>query len=110
MNARRENAIIKQGIAFSSKNLVYKSKKQKKINNKNWTYHRTAAGEMKSCQVDWYTRQQSIYSSSITDHKNLWQGSSKWHCKIEYVVVVVVIVIVIVVEINCMTWQHVDTW
>ena len=35
-----------------------------------WTYHRTAAGEMKSCQVDWYTRQQSIYSSSITDdHK-----------------------------------------
>jgi hypothetical protein len=24
VNARRENAIIKQGIAFSSKNLVYK--------------------------------------------------------------------------------------
>jgi len=30
VNARRENA-IKQGIAFSSKNLVYKSKKQKKL-------------------------------------------------------------------------------
>jgi len=29
---------------------------------------------MKSCQVDWYTRQQLKYSSSITDdHKNLWQ-------------------------------------
>jgi hypothetical protein len=46
-----KNAIIKQGIAFSSKNLVYKYLK----NNENEflkTYHRTAAGEMKSCQVD----------------------------------------------------------
>jgi hypothetical protein len=68
-----KNAIIKQGIAFSSKNLVYKYlKKQWKCIFK--TDHRTAAGEMKSCQVDWYTRQQLKYSSSITDdHKNLWQ-------------------------------------
>jgi hypothetical protein len=65
-----KNAIIKQGIAFSSKNLVYKYLKNNEILFKNLSQNSSRGNEELSSGLIHKTAIKYIASSSITDdHK-----------------------------------------